>query len=219
MGGLMVRFRRRRTNLGTYRHPPIIPLSPIERVVEEGVLVSASAVRMALKNRIIVATLRDHLNYDPRVLADAARDEFGALARENDDTAERLEESWQAEGPDAEDTSGEDEYESLRNEDWRRRPGVHRLLAVAFRNEVDNASAMMGLVDQARVDAGEEVGRAISARLQSRNFGSEPDYQEMRSARIRQLIEIDIAAFDGPAPLPTHSPKPTVKRRAWWRLS
>jgi hypothetical protein len=70
-------FRRRpRLNLGKFRAPEPIAEAPIKRVVEEGVLIARNAVRMAVKNRIIVDAARDHLDFDDGALAGLVHIEF-----------------------------------------------------------------------------------------------------------------------------------------------
>ena len=61
------------------------------RAVDEGVMIALTAIRMAVKNRIIVGALRDRATYNPEAYIAAAREEITTLARQNDDLATRLE--------------------------------------------------------------------------------------------------------------------------------
>jgi hypothetical protein len=61
--------------------------------VEEGVLVARSALRLAIKNRVIMATLRDGDPWNDTVMTELARAEIEALMGELAATAERLEAS------------------------------------------------------------------------------------------------------------------------------
>ena len=61
------------------------------RAVDEGVMIALTAIRMAVKNRIIVGALRDRATYNPELYIAAAREEITTLARQNDDLATRLE--------------------------------------------------------------------------------------------------------------------------------
>ena len=190
-GGVRHLWRRRRVDLGKYEHPPVSPLAPIERVVEEGVMISASAVRMAVKNQLIVAALREHRAYDATAVAGGAQEQLRLLAGENDETADRLEQTHR--GP-ASLEGDPDENDRIRDEEHRRRPDVHRRLAAALREFAADPVAVAGLVDQARLDASAEIGREVVVRLHAGDFGADPHYEADRAERLRDLVEIDLAA-------------------------
>jgi hypothetical protein len=65
-------------------------ISPV-RAVDEGVMIALTAIRMAVKNRIIVGALRERNDYNADEYVAAARQEITALARQNDELATRLE--------------------------------------------------------------------------------------------------------------------------------
>ena len=67
-----------------YPRPPASP-------VEEGVLVARSALRLAIKNRIILLTLRDERPWNDDAMLELARREIETLMAELTQTAERLE--------------------------------------------------------------------------------------------------------------------------------
>ncbi len=177
-------------NLGTYKPAPQEPIAPISRVVEEGVLITASSVRMAIKNRLIVGALRDGRKFDAESLGEAAREEFLALADENAATASRLERlgnfAYAASGADFDDPFiDEDEID----EEHRRRPEVHRALAKALREEADNPERIRAIVEKARDDAWEEVGRELRSKLANTVYVREndPKYEKMRAKRIKDF--------------------------------
>ncbi|GGE93747.1 hypothetical protein [Mycetocola zhadangensis] len=191
-------FRRRpaRVNVGRYKPLPQDPIAPIDRVVEEGVLITASSVRMAIKNRVIVGALRDDLKFDAEALGKAAREEFLALADENTYTAKRLERlgHWAYSPGDAnlgDPFVDEDEID----EEHRRRPQVHRALAEALKAEADNSERIRAIVEQARDDAWEEIGRELRARLRNTGYVREtdPKYEKMRAKRVKEFIKTDLA--------------------------
>ena len=68
---------------------PHLPASP----VEEGVLVARSALRLSIKNSIIMLTLRDEKPWNDDDMIELARREIETLMAELTQTAERLEES------------------------------------------------------------------------------------------------------------------------------
>jgi len=194
----MVWWKRRRVDLGTYEHPPLVPLAPIERVVDEGVLISASAVRMAIKNELIVLAVREQRSYDPAVIARAAQQRLAAVAAESDATADRLD----AAGSTALVASkGEDldDNELARNEEHRRRPEVHRLLAEALRAFAADPDAVAGLVDAARTDAAQDISGAVVGRLRARDYAAEPGYAQQRAERLIGIGD-DLAALSTRVP-------------------
>jgi hypothetical protein len=186
-----MRWRRRRVDLGTYQHPPVRPLPSIEAVLEEGLLIEASAVRMAVKNALIIAALRDHSDFDEETISQVARERFLSFARENEGTAERLSHAAASEGPEA--GVGLEDHELQRLEAHLRRPAIHRLLAAMLRAEAENPGAIAALVDRARVEAAQEVGLEILGRLHAHDFAADPEYERERASRIRRLVVLDLA--------------------------
>jgi regulator of protease activity HflC (stomatin/prohibitin superfamily) len=65
--------------------------APSARTTDEGLLIALTAIRMAVKNRIIVGALRDQKQYLPESYVDVAREEIASLALQNDVLAARLE--------------------------------------------------------------------------------------------------------------------------------
>ncbi len=195
----MVFRRRRRADVGTYQHPPARPLAPADHVVEDGVMISDSAVRLVLKNRIIVDALRDHLDFDPDALAESARAELLMLADENDVTARRLD---QAAFGEPELPLPKAEHERISLQDHQRRPEIHRLLAAALREQSEDAAQLATIVTRARDDAAEEIGRELTTRLAGQTIFPFPGYEQGRAERIRQLVEIDLAGMASPEILP-----------------
>lgn len=190
-----MRFRRRRADVGVYEDPPVPPLAPAERVVEDGVLVSTAAARLALKNRIIVGALRHNRDFDLPTLMDFARVELRRLAEENDETADRLEQERARANP-APAPPNESARKARSREDHRRRPGIHRLLAAALRAEAEKDDAVEALVNQARDSAAAEISAAVEARLLSQRADSDPDYRAERAGRIAEFIELDLRDDD-----------------------
>lgn len=198
--------------MGTFSAPERTPPAPIERVVDDGVLISMWSVRMAIKNRLIVGALRDDLPFDEAALRAAAREEILAVAAENDDTADRLEGHREAadalEGGMDFDFSGYGFGSSAArpapavDEEHRRRPRVHRLLAKALRAKAEDEDALAELVSAAQTDAVDDVGREILARAfrvaEPAGFvpGSDDDYEAERSIRLRMFLDFDLAALE-----------------------
>lgn len=179
--------RRKRTrNVGRYVAPTEVRVAPIEQVVEEGVLIALSSVRMAAKNTLIVNALRDDQPYDVEKLTQSAREHVLTLAAENDQTASRLERARGFRKPDPDD-----------DEAHRRRPQVHRMLAEALRSRADDADEMDAIIERARIDAWEDIGREVRNHIGPPGFI--PDkadvYDRMRESRMKRLVDIDLATL------------------------
>jgi len=191
-----MRWWPKRVDLGTYERPALIPLPSVDRVVDEGVLIATSAVRMTVKNQLIITAVRDHLDYDPETISRSARDRLVELARENEESADRLEEARADEdaAPDAAPgVDDDDPIDALSRQNHRRRPAIYRLLAAALRRQAEDPAAVAALVAKARLEAADEVGRESLRKVSARDFGSEPGYALERARRVRQLLEVDLA--------------------------
>jgi hypothetical protein len=172
--------------VGKYRDPAPRENAPVDRVILDGLLIAESAVRMAVKNRLIVDTLRDSHDFDPDALAIVAREEFLALAEQNEGSASRV---W-------EDGSWDDEPgDSARNE---RKRTVLKGLAASLREEAGDPARLAIVVADARLIAWDEIGRVIEAKLDSPMVEVVPDaaYEREREGRIRALKEVDLAGLE-----------------------
>jgi hypothetical protein len=184
--------KKSKVDLGKYVDPPITPIPVVDRIIEEGVLIATSAVRMTVKNQIIVAALRDHTDFDESTLQEAARSDFIRLAEESEETAARLEKRGKEKAP----IVYESKIDANRRKEHRRRPKVERLLAEALRVEAENEQTIGSLVARARDDASEELRREVVNRLVSVAVEPDPDYEENKAGRIAYLISVDLAGLE-----------------------
>lgn len=178
----MVNFwRARRVDLGTYVAPERRDPVPVERVVDEGLLIATSAVRMAVKNRLIVDALRENRGFDPDSLSASASDEYLELARQNDASASRV---WR---------DGEWDDEPRDTTTVQRHRSIFTGLASALREAADDDALTAAIVAGARDDALEEL---VAFRAQI-IFQPEADelYERERDSRIR-LVEVDLADLE-----------------------
>ncbi|TQO19338.1 hypothetical protein FB472_0882 [Rhodoglobus vestalii] len=168
-------FRRRpRLNLGKFRAPEPVEAAPIDRVVDEGVLIARNAVRMAVKNRIIVDAARDHLDYDDGALAGMVHVEFDQLAEQ----AERL----------------------LRVTHTARNRAVQEGLAEGLRQASMDGELISHIIDEARELAWSEIGTAIIAKLRVAYLPMEdPLYEAQKKRRLRELHTINFAELEAAA--------------------
>lgn len=131
---------------GTYVTPP--REATIEEMVDDGVLIAAAAVRLAVKNLIILRSARDRADYSPERVMAAVREELENLATEKDaDAAARLREV----GRRAAERDGQprhhDDYRSGDTELLAKRAEVSERLATRLR-ELGDAEFCGELVDR-----------------------------------------------------------------------
>jgi hypothetical protein len=187
--------KKRRAKVGIYVDPPVAPLAPTERVVDEGAIIYVASARMALMNHIIVGALGQHIDYEPDDLSGVLRSELERLATDNDDTAARLDATGVIEFP----SDMDETLAKQKKEDQGRRPEVHRLIAVALRSFADSDAQVETLVTQARADAVDAMFRAIQSRLLSPSVAADPDYESERAARINDFVQLDLfGSLPGP---------------------
>lgn len=168
-------------------------LPPLKRIVDEGLLIALSAVRMAVKNDIIIGALRDHIDFDPARYAQTARHELDVLARQNDEYGKRV-------GRLRKDLarSGrvhlltEDERADISQFALRRR--VHRKLADALDAVAGDDDQVARIVEDAQRAASNEIREAVSARLIRLAIDSrDPEYEERRADRLEMLLLVNLA--------------------------
>jgi hypothetical protein len=164
-----------------------------ERTVDEGLLISVSAVRMAVKNDIIVGALREHYDYDPGRYADDARNELRHLARQNEEYARRVSRM-------AKDLAStkwrlgltDDQRHDLKQ--FALRLQVHERLTIALDAVADDDEQVARIVASAQQSASEEVSSAVSSKLIELAVDRrEPDYAERRGERLEAFVLINLA--------------------------
>ncbi|ANP73779.1 hypothetical protein [Cryobacterium arcticum] len=165
------------------------------RIVDEGMLIALSAVRMAVKNGIIVGALRDHSDYDPERYAALARHELEHVAQENDEDSTRVERL----GSYLKRTTGAGKSRELENKRrdvvrLGRRRTLHDHVAERLREFAADESRVTDLVAKARTDALQEINDALSTRLLAQRIDPrQPGYQAVRAERMRAVAAIDLA--------------------------
>lgn len=168
-------------------------MAAIEVIVNEGLKIALSAVRMAVKNDIIVGALGDHTDYDPERYAVAARHELHLLTRQNEQYARRvrglrkelIRSRWTSD-------LTEDQHHDIIQLKLRRR--VHERLAEALEAVAADDDKVARLVRRAQRAASDEVSDAVSSRLIRLNIdGHDPDYEARRAARTEVFLHIDLA--------------------------
>ena len=185
----MAWFRRtRRVDLGTFVAPEPRPPASMDDLLEEGELITAAAVRLAVKNRIITGILRDDLDFDGDRYVAAVAGELRALADERDADADRI----RAERAGAEKRGGyAQHFHDYRTGDastLERREEYSRQLAARLRELAGDEAFAKDAAARAHAAAWEEIGASVQARLRrAATIADEPDYVIERIDRLREL--------------------------------
>lgn len=171
-------------------------LPPLQRIVDEGLLIAISAVRMAVKNDIIVGALREHSDYDPARYAQTAKHELGVLARQNDEYGKRvrgLRKVLRRSG--RVHLLTEDERADISQFALRRR--VHKKLAIALDALAGDDEQVARIVEDARQAASAEIREAVSSRLIRLAIDPrDPDYAERRAERLEVFKLVNLAMLE-----------------------
>jgi hypothetical protein len=168
-----------------------------ERIVEEGMLIAMAAVRMALKNRIIVSALREHTDYVDADYRAWARLELREVARQNDEDSTRVQRLGSYLARITKTGKGR-EVENKRRDVIRlgRRRTLHDHVAERLRELADDDDRVAELIEKARADALQEINDALASRLLSQRIDPrQPGYAAARAERMRAVGAIDLAAL------------------------
>ncbi|GAB2819890.1 hypothetical protein GCM10027022_07620 [Alpinimonas psychrophila] len=172
------------------------------RMSEEGLLITLSAVRMSVKNSIIVKALRDNVNFVQEDYAAIARAELHKLSKRSVHDAERVEKQRKR----LTKFKGTYSYDDDTRQDVKllaRRRKVYEQLAVSLNEVAESDERVAEILAGAQSDAAAEIVGALSTRLvEQARVANEPDYGFLREERMRNLIEIDLALLKA-----AHSPE------------
>lgn len=143
-----MRPRRKREDLRPYVPAPFLQ-PPLDDLIEEGVLIALSGIRMAVKNRAIVRAIRDAADFDLDWYLGTVRAQLKRLAAETDDDARRVELGKHPQ-------LGESERVTLRR-------SMLSGLAARLRELATDDEFVHGVAMDSRDRALEEMGEAIAS--------------------------------------------------------
>lgn len=179
--------RRRRFTLGTYVPPPQRQAT-VEEMVDDGVLIAAAAVRLSVKNLIVLRSARDRVDYSPEWVAAAVGEELRNLATEKEGDADRLREVLHiASARQGQPQHGSD-YRAVDAQALGRRAEVSSTLASRLRELSEDADFVRVLVERARDDAWAEVAASITAKAALSTPLRDPHYERERGGRMLLLL-------------------------------
>lgn len=165
----------------------------IARMTDEGLLITLSAVRMSVKNSIIVTAIRDEVNFVEADYATIARSEIIKLSNRNVHDAERVEKQRKR----LTKFKGTYSYDDDTKQDVKllgKRRKVYEQLAASLLIVAESDEQINDIVAGAQSDAAAEIVGALSARLvEQARVANDPDYFDNREERMKDLVAIDLA--------------------------
>jgi hypothetical protein len=193
---MVARFRRRKPGFRRFDASELESPRPtsLEHALDEGLMISAYATRLALRNAITVSALRNGEPFTARGLLPDARRVLQGLVDESLDEARRAaaDREWAShlEGP----SEHIHDYRPVDDLNLRRREALSLALADALADRMDDETYLLDLIERARDDAWFDIARSIEDRLGAAAVASESDPAD-RLMRIQEFIEIDLQAL------------------------
>lgn len=186
-------FRKRR-GAKPVRGIPKRVLAPVEEIVEQGLLVADVAVRMTVKNTIIMNALRRNMDYHEEEILQLVRDAATELAEERDRDAKHIRRMRDEIRDYGRSAWSESEYGNDDNRTLRHRQEVYESIAAELRERAADDAYVRKTAEQAREAAWAEVGDSLKVRAEHPYYGGGRDeaYRQARGGRIQDLIEKDL---------------------------
>lgn len=184
-------FRRQKwVELGTYEPPEPSDPAPIERVVDDGMLIAEAVIRMTLRNRVIVDALRDRRNLDREALSALAAAELEALADNEWESAERI--RFRRDNKRVDDPLQDGLPTEAELRESRRREEVHRAMSEAFAARAKQRDILDAVVERARSEAWEEVAPVIVDRAGHPEPEVDAGYAQELPERVATFLALDL---------------------------
>jgi len=188
-------FKRRKR--GVRRPPRRLPrreLAPVEDIVEQGMLVADVAVRMTVKNAIIMNALKRHVDYDEQQIIDMVREAIIEVVDERENDAEHIKRVRGEIREHGRSAWRDAEYGDGDSRTLRHREQVYEGVAEQLRLRAADEEYLRATAERARGAAWAEIGDSLKARASEPYYGGggTEEYARAREARIQQLIEKDL---------------------------
>lgn len=180
-------FRRRRSRRRK--------LAPVEEIVEQGLLVADVAVRMTVKNDIIMNALHLHSDYDKAEIVEMVREAIIEVAEEREHDAEhirRVRDEIKLRGYSSWIDS---DYRNSDDRTLRHREAVYDGVASHLHERAGDEQYLDQTAERARKAAWREIGDSLKVRASEPYYGGGhlPEYGQQREARIEAFIAEDLA--------------------------
>lgn len=178
-----------------YVDPDPVPLAPVERLVEEGLMIAKQAVTMDVKNITLIRVLRDRDDLDPDRVARDVETELEQHAAEQEDYADRMTAELRDLDRRYDDSEHQHDYREPDAEALLRRRDVYRGLAAELRRLGEDDEFVRSIASTVQEELWRDVSSAIEARLEytyRRSLEDDPQYLREREERMRTLREVDL---------------------------
>ena len=185
-------FKRRGRRLP--RRLPQRQLAPVEDIVEQGLLVADVAVRMSVKNAIIMNALKRKVDYDEQEIVDMVRDAITELALERERDARHIDQMRKEIRRTGRSSWSDSEYGDGDNRTLRHRQEVYEGVAVQLHERATDPEYLRVTTERARGAAWHEIGDSLKERATHPYYsgGASKEYQAARDERIELLISRDL---------------------------
>lgn len=162
--------------------------------VADGVAIATAAARLTVKNRILVDTIARGGAFEVEEYLDEARRALRDLAAESDAAAAHLQQLRRRARGRFSDPAGTHDYRDRDKRNLRRRERQSVAVAERLRKMAADDSDLRALVETAREAAWTDVRSNLNRRLrvEAMRPDLEPDYAEMREARMEALRTVDL---------------------------
>ena len=203
-------FSKRKPRNHVPRRLPKRVLAPVEEIVEQGLLVADVAVRMTVKNAIIMNALKEHVDYDGEQIVEMVRAALNELAAERERDARHISRIRDEIRDSGRSAWSETEYGSGDNRTLKHRQEVYEEVAAELRARTENDEYLAEAAERARSLAWAEIGDSLKERASHPYYsgGHDEEYRTNRDERIQQLIEKDLTSL-----LQQQAPKASLKER------
>ncbi|WP_087011422.1 asparagine synthase [Leucobacter sp. 7(1)] len=186
--------KRKRGGSRPLRRLPKRVLAPVEEIVEQGLLVADVAIRMTVKNAIIMNALQKHVDYDEAQIVEMVREATEDLARERERDAKHIARMRGEIRDTGRSSWSESDYGNDDNRTLRHRQEVYERVAEELHAKAADEAGLQATAVRARDLAWHEIGDSLKERATHPYYsgGDSEEYQEARDSRIQQLIEKDL---------------------------
>jgi hypothetical protein len=179
--------------------PETVDPAVVEVAVADGLLIARAAATVTVANRIIVHALRDQAAFDHDETGTAVKEEITHLADEQENLASRMVETRGKALKSRGRSRHQFDYRPDDNEALALRQTISSTVAAELRTLRDDTGYIDDIVLAARDRAWNDIGSAIMSQVNS-IVVPDRDYSTKRGERIRELLDVDLAALLAEAP-------------------
>lgn len=195
----MFGWSKKRKKRGS-RPPRRLPrrvLAPVEEIVEQGLLVADVAVRMTVKNAIIMNALQKQIDYNEAQIMEMVRSATEDLAVERERDATHISRMRNEIRDTGRSSWSESDYGNDDNRTLRHRQEVYEGVAKELRERAADPEYLKATAKRAHALAWDEIGDSLKERATHPYYsgGGSEEYQNARDDRIQLLIEKDLTAL------------------------